>query len=43
VANMYYIPTGIFLADALGQSPAGLSWGGFLANPMGSDQGNSLE
>ena len=42
VANMYYIPTGLFLADALGQSPAGLSWGGFLANLIPVTLGNIL-
>lgn len=42
VANMYYIPTGIFIADALGQSPAGLTWGGFLTNLIPVILGNIL-
>ena len=42
VANMYYIPTGIFLADALGQSPDGLTWAGFLANLVPVIMGNIL-
>jgi formate/nitrite transporter len=34
VANMYFIPTGILLAGAMGRSEPGLSWGGFLLDNL---------
>lgn len=42
VANMYYIPMGIFLADGLGQAPAGLNWTGFWDNIIPVILGNIL-
>lgn len=42
VANMYYIPTGIFLAEALGQSADNLTWVGFLGNLIPVVLGNIL-
>lgn len=30
IANMYFIPEGLFLANALGRSTPGLTWGNFL-------------
>jgi formate transporter len=38
VANMYFIPLGIFLAD--GAAPAGLGWSGFVANLIPVTLGN---
>lgn len=38
VANMYFIPLGIFLADAT--APAGLGWPGFIANLIPVTLGN---
>lgn len=41
VANMYFIPTGIFLADATGQSLPGLTWTNFIfANLLPVTAGN---
>jgi formate/nitrite transporter len=34
VANMYFVPAGIFIADAMGQAPEGLTWGRFLMNNL---------
>jgi formate transporter len=42
VANMYYIPTGIFLSGTLGQSSDGLTWVGFLTNLFPVILGNIL-
>lgn len=42
VANMYYIPTGIFLSDALGRSGSGPGWEGFWGNVVPVALGNVL-
>ena len=43
IANMYYIPTGIMLADELHLSEPGLTWGGFfLGNLLPVTIGNIL-
>ena len=42
VANMYYIPTGIFIADNLGQTAHAPTWGGFIANIIPVVLGNII-
>ncbi|MDF1702448.1 MAG: formate/nitrite family transporter [Planctomycetota bacterium] len=34
VANMYFVPAGLFIADAMGQASEGLTWGRFLMNNL---------
>jgi formate/nitrite transporter len=34
IANMYFIPTGLLLAGALGRTEPGLTWGGFLVDNL---------
>jgi formate/nitrite transporter len=42
VANMYFIPTGIFLSDSLALPLQGLTWGGFIKNIIPVTMGNIL-
>jgi len=43
IANMYFIPSGLFLAARLGVEPPGLSWGNFfIANLVPVTLGNIL-
>lgn len=42
VANMYFIPTGLFVAAARGTADPGLSWEGFLGNIVPVTIGNII-